>query len=191
MPVRGELVGPRRCRRRSAAGPRPGTSRTPAARCRSSSRVCTTGRGRPSSGGQTTLAVEANVVRRHRAGLEVVDEQQRVVVALDRERPRAVAEHLDLARRRSSRPRRSRSPSPRSAAAGPRTSETLLPEAAGPLTRPRERTPRRCPLERDLERLHRDPGPCRRRMAFGPAGRRARGVACSRLMPQESPSVHN
>ena len=45
------------------------------------------------------LAVEPDLVRRHRPGLEVVDEKQRVVVPLDGERPRAVAEDLDLAGR--------------------------------------------------------------------------------------------
>ena len=44
-------------------------------------------------------AVEADVVGVDGRGLEVVDEEQRVVVALDRERLRPVAEDLDLAGR--------------------------------------------------------------------------------------------
>ena len=44
-------------------------------------------------------AVETDLVRRDGVRGEVVDEQQRVVVTFDRERRRAVAEDLDLARR--------------------------------------------------------------------------------------------
>ena len=73
----------------------PKTSRTR----RSSFRVWTTGARTPVVGRPDELAVEPDLVRRHRGRLEVVDEEQRVVVPLDGERPRAVAEDLDLARR--------------------------------------------------------------------------------------------
>ena len=43
------------------------------------------------------LAFQSHVVGHDGRGLEIVDEQQRIVVTLDRERRRSMAEDLDLA----------------------------------------------------------------------------------------------
>ena len=56
------------------------------------------GRRRPAVVGRPDeLAVEPHVVGHDGRRLEIVDEDERVVVTLDRERRRPMAEHLDLA----------------------------------------------------------------------------------------------
>ncbi len=92
----GELVGPRRLGRGrlriadpAGAEHEPNTA-LPAARVNGRER--TTVVGRPD-----LPAVQAHVVGEDRAGLQVVDQKEREMVPLDRERLRPVAEHLDLA----------------------------------------------------------------------------------------------
>ena len=97
-----------RRRARPAPGRRPGTSRTRAGRGARGRACGRPARGRPSSGGHTTRAVEPDLVRRHRAGSRSSTRSERVVVPLDGERPRSGG--------RGSRPRTARSSRPRSVA---------------------------------------------------------------------------
>ena len=101
------MLARRRACTAAAAARRPGTSRTRAGPGARGSRVWMAARRAAVVGRPDPLAVQVHLVRRHRAGLEIVDHDERVVVALDVEGARRDARAPPPRTARPSRPRRS------------------------------------------------------------------------------------